>query len=308
MKKNYLKTIALALLAGSFLFVVNTSASEEYDVKAFGPETPIVWEKPTKVVFEHRSHTDEIGLECSACHGEIFAMQRGVAARTGKLNMASLAEGQFCGACHDGETAFASDTNCAACHLPPEGSITWEEPTKVTFGHNSHTDDLGIECSECHNDIFAMQLGMATNSGSFTMAGFAEGKYCGACHNGDTAFASDTDCAVCHMLPEKDPMVWTKPVKAVVFHHKVHTEEYGLECDSCHNEAFAMKIGTAESSSNFTMKALYEGNYCGKCHDGETAFASNTLCNTCHIGVKGYNRMMGIDSHSGAQQNEQGGH
>jgi c(7)-type cytochrome triheme protein len=390
MKKNYFRTIALTLFAGSFLYVSNTSASEEYDVKAFGPETPIVWEKPTRVVFEHRSHTDEIGLECSACHDEIFAMQRGVASRTGKLTMASLAEGQFCGACHDGETAFASDTNCAACHLPPEGTITWEEPTKVTFGHSGHADDLGLECSECHNEIFAMQSGIATNSGAFTMAAFAEGKYCGACHdgetafasdsdcttchvapqgtitweeptkvtfghsahaddlglecgechtetfamkngaatdsgaftmaafaegkycgachNGDAAFASDTDCAVCHILPEKDPMVWTKPVKAVVFHHKVHTEEYGLECDSCHNEAFAMKAGAAESSSDFTMKALYDGKYCGKCHDGETAFASNTLCNTCHIGVKGYNRMMGIDAHGASPKDGNGGH
>jgi c(7)-type cytochrome triheme protein len=308
MKKNYVVATALTMLAGSFLLASHASAAEEYDVKAFGPKSPIVWEKPTRVVFEHKTHTDDIGLECSACHGEIFAMQRGVAPRTGKLTMAALAEGQFCGACHDGETAFASDSNCAACHVPPEDTITWEEPTKVDFGHKAHVEDLGLECSACHNDIFAMQSGAATSSGTFTMAAFAEGKYCGACHDGDTAFASDTDCAVCHMLPEKDPMVWTKPVKAVVFYHKVHTEEYGLDCDSCHNEAFAMKIGVAENSSNFTMKALYDGQYCGKCHDGETAFASNTLCNTCHIGVKGYDRMMGTGAHAAPGKDTHGGH
>ncbi|MBU0943616.1 MAG: hypothetical protein KJ804_16815 [Proteobacteria bacterium] len=215
MNINLVTTFGVTVLAGMFLFVNNVSASEEYDVKAFGPKSPIVWNKPVKVVFEHRVHTDDIGLECSACHGEIFAMQRGVAPNTGQLSMASLAEGKFCGACHDGDNAFASDTNCGACHIVPE-----------------------------------------------------------------------------------DLIVWTKPVEAVVFYHQVHTDEYGLDCDSCHNDAFAMKKGTAEASANFTMKSLYKGQYCGKCHDGDTAFASNTLCNTCHIGAKGYNRMMGVTPHA----------
>ncbi len=217
--------IAAAILAGSFLLVSNASATDDYDVRAFGPKSPIVWNTPIKVVFEHRTHTDEIGLECSSCHGDIFAMQRGVATRTGKLTMASLAEGQFCGACHDGDTAFASDTNCTACHIVPD-----------------------------------------------------------------------------------DPIIWTKPVKAVVFYHNVHTEEYGLDCDSCHNEVFSMKVGAAENSADFTMKSLYEGKYCGACHDGDTAFASNTLCNTCHIGTKGYDRMMGVDPHVESAGDAHGGH
>ena len=308
MNKIFNKCVAFTLFVGGLLTISHAAAAQEYDVKAFGPKTPIVWEKPTRVIFEHRTHTEDLGLECDACHGEVFAMQRGVAARSGKLTMASLAEGKFCGACHDGETAFASDSNCAACHIPPEGSITWNEPTEVTFSHSGHVEDLGLECSECHNEIFAMKSGAATGSGLFTMAGFAEGKYCGSCHDGDTAFASDTDCAACHVMPKKDPMVWTKPVKAVVFHHNVHVEEYGLECGSCHDEAFAMKAGVAESSADFTMKSLYEGKYCGVCHDGETAFASNTLCNTCHIGVKGYNRMMGIDPHGDSHESGHGGH
>jgi len=225
MKTKVFIAAGISLLAGSFLLVSSAAASDDYDVQAFGPKSPIVWNKPIKVVFDHRSHTDDIGLECSACHGDIFAMQRGVAERTGKLTMASLAEGQFCGACHDGDTAFASDTNCSACHTVPD-----------------------------------------------------------------------------------DPIVWTEPVKAVVFYHKTHTEEYGLECDSCHNDAFAMKVGTAENSADFTMKSLYAGKYCGQCHDGDTAFASNTLCNTCHIGKKGYNRMMGTDPHAADSADAHGSH
>ena len=36
----------------------------------------------------------------------------------------------------------------------------------------------------------------------------------------------------------KDPIVWEKPVKAVVFNHKVHTMDAGLSCDSCHDDLF----------------------------------------------------------------------
>lgn len=221
MYKNCVNGVAVTILAGTFLFISSAAAQEDYDVKAFGPKHQIVWEKPVKTVFEHRVHTDELGFTCDACHGELFAMQRGAAPRTGKFNMNSLAEGKFCGACHDGSTAFATDTNCTACHLVPQ-----------------------------------------------------------------------------------DPIIWTKPVKAVIFNHQIHTDEYGLECDSCHNSAFTMKVGAAGQSANFTMMALYDGQYCGACHDGETAFASNTQCNSCHIGVKGYNRRMGVDPHA----EDTGGH
>jgi c(7)-type cytochrome triheme protein len=205
----------ITLLAGSFLLVSNAAATDDYDVKAFGPKSPIVWTKPAKTSFEHRPHTDVAGLECKACHGEIFAMQRGVAQKTGKFTMASLADGMFCGACHDGKRAFASDTKCAACHKIPD-----------------------------------------------------------------------------------DPIVWTKPVKAVVFFHETHGEKSDLKCVSCHDGTFPMQVGVAEKSSNFTMKSIYEGRYCGACHDGDTAFAANTRCNTCHIGRKGYDRLMGRDPYA----------
>ncbi len=87
-------------------------------------------------------------------------------------------------------------------------------------------------------------------------------------------------------------IIFTQPVKAVVFEHSIHMD-MGLECDSCHDDLFEMAAGTAEENDDFTMKSLYEGKYCGACHDGDTAFASNTRCTSCHIGVKGYERMNG---------------
>ncbi len=91
----------------------------------------------------------------------------------------------------------------------------------------------------------------------------------------------------------EDPIVWVKPVKSVVFDHKVHTMEGGLDCDSCHDDLFEMEAGVAEENEDFTMATLYEGGYCGSCHDGDTAFASDTRCTTCHIGVRGHARLLG---------------
>ncbi len=90
-----------------------------------------------------------------------------------------------------------------------------------------------------------------------------------------------------------EPMVWNKPVKTVVFFHKSHTMVAELDCDSCHDELFEMEEGAAEEEENFTMQAMYDGESCGSCHDGDTAFAANTRCTTCHIGVRGHARMTG---------------
>ena len=87
------------------------------------------------------------------------------------------------------------------------------------------------------------------------------------------------------------PIIFVKPVKAVDFSHKVHTMGAGLECDSCHDDLFKMEAGVAEQNDDFTMASLYDGNYCGACHDGDMAFASNKRCTACHIGVKGFERL-----------------
>ena len=91
----------------------------------------------------------------------------------------------------------------------------------------------------------------------------------------------------------KDPIVWVKPVRSVVFDHKVHTMDGGMDCDSCHDDLFEMEAGAAEENEDFTMATLYDGGYCGACHDGETAFASDTRCTACHIGVRGHARLLG---------------
>jgi c(7)-type cytochrome triheme protein len=87
------------------------------------------------------------------------------------------------------------------------------------------------------------------------------------------------------------PIIWTKPVRGVVFNHKTHTMDAEMDCESCHDDLFAMEAGLAQENDDFNMESLYAGNYCGACHDGDTAFASDTRCTTCHIGVRGVARL-----------------
>lgn len=96
----------------------------------------------------------------------------------------------------------------------------------------------------------------------------------------------------------EEPIVWTKPVKGVIFEHKVHTMDVGLDCESCHDHTFEMYAGAAEEEDDFTMEAMAAPNhkYCGNCHyEGGFGYSVMKRCTSCHIGVKGVERLMGED-------------
>lgn len=78
----------------------------------------------------------------------------------------------------------------------------------VVYPHWYHR--LFYECKACHPDIIQMKRG--TNS--ITHARMDEGKVCGTCHNGKTAFSSEGDCKRCHSagLPEAEKLVDIKKV------------------------------------------------------------------------------------------------
>jgi c(7)-type cytochrome triheme protein len=92
-----------------------------------------------------------------------------------------------------------------------------------------------------------------------------------------------------------DDIYFTEPVKGVSFSHETHVGEMGMDCESCHEDIFPMEALASQQEPDFTMKAMAEGRYCGACHDGEMAFDANSRCATCHIGVIGYNRAIGVE-------------
>ena len=88
-------------------------------------------------------------------------------------------------------------------------------------------------------------------------------------------------------------VLYSKPVMSVLFSHDLHAVEMGFGCGDCHDGLFEMASLAAEENADFNMQGLYDGKYCGGCHNGQMAFASDTQCARCHIGVKGYNAIKG---------------
>ena len=67
----------------------------------------------------------------------------------------------------------------------------------VIFPHWFHR--IRFQCRVCHEELgFEMRVG----ANKVTMEGIIDGKFCGACHNGEIAWSVD-NCDLCHSaLPE----------------------------------------------------------------------------------------------------------
>ncbi len=164
---------------------------------------------PMPVVFSHKVHT--AWLTCTNCHPVLFKMKAGA----DNIHMADLYAGKYCGKCH-GMVAFPIATGCGHCHQGMPGgakaATAKAKPIRpvredivmarkgiggippAMFPHLPHR--VLYRCYACHDQIFKMQRG--TNA--VTMDLIDDGKYCGACHNGKIAFASDnlSSCSQCH--------------------------------------------------------------------------------------------------------------
>ena len=175
------------------------------------------------------------------------------------------------------------------------GGILYTKPLNaVIFKHKYHVDDKHITCDKCHSGLFEMEALKAQKKDDFKMESLYRGKYCGACHNGKAAFASDTQCARCHVrttgltvghvkgkpAPYKTPVYNTaviigKGEREVSFKHEKHTS--AGQCRDCHPQPFQIKKG----SNKITIADHNQSKSCFGCHDGKKAF-SQYDCNNCH--------------------------
>ena len=145
-----------------------------------------------KVEFSHNNHLEKesIGKNCPTCHNEVFHI---VTKKNPAFTMAQMEEGQACGFCHNGKMAFSVSGDCTTCHA---GDILFinEDAGNVTFPHDAHIAMFG--CDECHPDVFKAERG----ANQLTMEAMEGGEYCGACHDGSTAFGVAEDCESCHEM------------------------------------------------------------------------------------------------------------
>ena len=138
-----------------------------------------------KVEFSHSFH----GAGCNNCHPKLFIKKN----NSNHVTMKAMEKGKSCGGCHNGKKAFTVTANCTRCHA---GDILFKEKEAgdVTFSHAFHIQSFG--CSECHPDLFKAERG----ANKATMEEMEKGKFCGACHDGSTAFSVAEACDSCHKM------------------------------------------------------------------------------------------------------------
>ncbi|MBF0329743.1 MAG: cytochrome C [Nitrospirae bacterium] len=276
-----------------FIALVLWTAALIYGSSVFGVSHggDIVYTKPVKsVVFSHKIHVEDKGLACDKCHPKLFEPKALNAQGKSDFKMDAFYKGKYCGACHDGKTAFASNTQCARCHGgvkelkakedkpqnvkkqvfgPKEAMSMGKGKFAVSFKHEPHTKSLG--CSACHSSLFEMKKGR--NKISF--ADHSTNKYCYRCHNGQMAFSYD-DCNKCHAKISLPASInFGKGDTAVKFSHDNHKAM--AKCSDCHNKVFQMKKG----SSKITFADHSANKFCYSCHNGQKASSADD-CAKCH--------------------------
>jgi len=224
---------------------------------------------PNKII----SRDEAVGsLPCFKCHSyQKFsaAPQKGVFSHRIHMNT-----GYHCNQCHnfEGHKRIAINRNlCGNCHNIKVISFK-KTGMPLRFNHESHSKMFS--CKECHPKIFLMKAGTA----HVTMRDIDKGAYCGACHNGQTAFLS-SECNRCHEMKgfDKELVYKMEGMGSVTFSHKFHTGVF--PCNECHPKLFAMK----KTQGKMPMDKINEGKFCGNCHNGNVASPASD-CSKCHKG------------------------
>jgi c(7)-type cytochrome triheme protein len=117
---------ALLIAGAALLAAFAPDARAEYGDVVINNYSDAAGMRP--VVFPHWFH--RIRFRCKVCHADLgFKFKAG----GNEINMVKVIDGQFCGACHNGEVAWSVE-NCNMCHSAKPGT-----PTQV---HESTTNSL----------------------------------------------------------------------------------------------------------------------------------------------------------------------
>ena len=92
------------------------------------------------VVFPHWFH--RIRFRCKVCHADLgFKFQAG----GNDINMLKIIDGEYCGACHNGEVAWSVES-CDVCHSGKPGTATQvHESTASKLIKRSTEKKAGVE-------------------------------------------------------------------------------------------------------------------------------------------------------------------
>ena len=108
---------AILIVAGALaIFATAHDALAEYGDVVINNYSDAAGIRP--VVFPHWFH--RMRFRCKVCHSDLGFK---FAAGGNDINMLKIIDGQFCGACHNGNIAWAVE-NCELCHSGKPGTPT----------------------------------------------------------------------------------------------------------------------------------------------------------------------------------------
>jgi c(7)-type cytochrome triheme protein len=205
------------------------------------------------VVFDHWLHRAK--FTCRLCHVDIgFAME---ANETG-IRADDNNNGYYCGSCHNGKAAFSSCRNdfvekdfatCIRCH---------SEGRRVEKKYDFREFVKGWPRERLGNGV---DWEGAEQQGKINPVDYIEG------------ISIKRDKFVDPPDFELKSKVLGMP--DIIFSHRKHTVWNG--CEVCHPEIF---VGIKKGMTKYSMVELYEGKYCGVCHNN-VAFPLLD-CQRCH--------------------------
>ena len=110
-----LRRLTAALLA-LWCLLIAAPAHAEYGDVVINNYSDAAGMRP--VVFPHWFH--RVRFRCKVCHADLgFQFKAG----GNQINMLKIIDGQFCGACHNGDIAWSVE-NCNLCHTAKPGTRT----------------------------------------------------------------------------------------------------------------------------------------------------------------------------------------
>jgi hypothetical protein len=204
------------------------------------------------LIFSHQFHAEEVGAECSDCHGQALNSVAG----TDDL----LPVMETCYDCHDEEMA------CNACHERGEEPILLPRITDYSaeFNHKRHQEE-NISCTTCHPKIEKKDK---VTSGTHLPGG----KICSDCH-------SQSYELLAKLKPRDHTDVW-------IYMHGTAGETGSQNCYTCHTASYCIDCHQGENLMNQSHPpefiATHGISYTMRESDCASCHAGRDYCIECH--------------------------
>ncbi len=290
--------VALVAMIATLLLgaVIVSDARAEYGDVVINQYSDAAGVRP--VVFPHWFH--RVRYSCKACHGDLAIQLK---AGGNGINMATIIDGRYCGACHNGSVAWATE-QCDLCHngkpgVPTQAHLsaiqrpllpaasTPQAPGAQANAFNRLFKPAAKRSLPPAEDGIHDPASPGTTMLQEPLSAYAALPKAGAGVNWASAQESGKirplwNPADAKAQPEGLDLDIVREVKGsmpdVVFSHRTHTQV--LDCANCHPAPFATEKGATKMS----MASIMLGGACGTCH-GRVAF-SNSECRLCHSKAK----------------------